>query len=147
MKAASYKTSKFVTVLEIRRKEAKTGAGHCRFGDNGKGKNVLSVYYVLLRLIFLSTQMTTIDVQPTLANRSRVVLQNSILQRLKIRNGCCARLARKTTSTKSKWRKYFSTSTVCVLRLYALWYMVCGILQAYRKKQSYKTIYLSQQHY
>ena len=38
MKVASFKTSKFVTVLEISGKEAKTAAGHCRFiylGKNG----------------------------------------------------------------------------------------------------------------
>jgi hypothetical protein len=39
MKNKTYKIQKFVIVLEIRRKEAKIAAGHCRWitdtGDNG----------------------------------------------------------------------------------------------------------------
>ena len=56
---------------------------------------------------FLSTQTIIIlNKYHTLASRSRIVLQNCNLLRLKNRNGCCARLARKTTSINSERRKY-----------------------------------------
>ena len=63
MKIATYKTHKFITVLKIRSKEAKTAAVPCRFGDNGKIEIIpCTEDYVTKRVSKHGPKGTTIEI-------------------------------------------------------------------------------------